>query len=150
MTGGADRGERCMTRMVPRAITCLGHALTLAWLLGAPLWIGVVGLLCDAADGISARRHRVTSAYGALYDSTVDVTVCALVMQRLDALALLVVLVPLQDCAHLADRHVSGRAFASIVLAVLTLLGATSCRQDEAQARVDAAPGICIPGRRAN
>jgi phosphatidylglycerophosphate synthase len=112
-----------MIRMVPHAITCLGHGLTLTWLLGAPLWIGVVGLLCDAADGISARRLRVTSAYGALYDWTVDVTVCALVVQRLGALPLLVVLVPLQVYAHLADRHVSGRAFASIILALITLLG---------------------------
>ena len=116
-----------MTRLVPHAITCLGHGLTLAWLLGAPLWIGVVGLLCDAADGISARRLRVTSAYGALYDWTVDVTVCALVVQRLGALLLLVVLVPVQVHAHLAGRHVSGRAFASVVLAVLTLLGAAPC-----------------------
>ncbi|MFS8070594.1 MAG: CDP-alcohol phosphatidyltransferase family protein [Byssovorax sp.] len=112
-----------MTRLVPHAITCLGHGLTLAWLLGAPLWIGGVGLLCDLADGISARRLRVTSAYGALYDWTVDVTVCALVVQRLGALPLLVVLVPLQVYAHLADRHISGRAFASIVLAVITLVG---------------------------
>ena len=115
-----------MTRLVPHVITCLGHGLTLAWLLGAPLWIGVVGLLCDLADGFSARRLRVTSAYGALYDWTVDVTVCALVMQRLGALPLLVVLVPLQVYAHLADRHVSGRAFASIVLAVITLVGSWS------------------------
>ena len=112
-----------MTRLAPHAITCLGHGLTLTWLLGAPLWVGGVGLLCDAADGISARRLRVTSAYGALYDWTVDVTVCALVVQRLGALPLLVVLVPLQVYAHLADRHVSGRAFASIVLAVITLVG---------------------------
>lgn len=138
-----------MRRVVPHAITFLGHGLTLAWLLGAPLWIGAVGLLCDAADGVSARRLRVASAYGALYDWTVDVTVCALVMQRLGALPLLLVLVPLQVYAHRAGRHVSGRAFASIVLAVLTLLGAASCRHGEAQAPADAAPGICVPGRRA-
>ena len=136
-----------MTRAVPHAITFLGHGLTLAWLLGAPLWIGAVGLLCDAADGFSARRLRVASPYGALYDWTVDVTVCALVVQRLGALPLLLVLLPLQVYAHLAGWHVSGRAFASIVLAVLTLLGV--CRQGEAHARADAAPGICVPERRA-
>ena len=150
MTSGTDRGERRVARVVPHAITCLGHGLTLAWLLGAPLWIGVVGLLCDAADGLSARRLRVTSAYGALYDWTVDVTVCALVVQRLGALPLLVVLVPLQVYAHLAGRHVSGRAFASIVLAVSTLLGATSCRQGEAHDGVDAAPRLCVVARRAD
>ena len=39
----------------------------------------------------------------------------------------LLVLVPAQVHAHLAGRHVSGRAFASVVLAVLTLLGAAPC-----------------------
>ena len=123
MSGGTDQEERRVARVVPHAITFLGHGLTLAWLLGAPLWIGVVGLLCDAADGVSARRLRVTTAYGALYDWTVDITVCALVVQRLGALPLLLILVPLQVHAHLADRHVSGRALASVVLAALTLLG---------------------------
>jgi phosphatidylglycerophosphate synthase len=113
-------------RSVPLVISLLGHWLLLAWLLGAPLWIGVVGLLCDAEDGFCARRLRVVSAYGALYDWTVDVTVSALVLQRLGALPLLLVLVPLQVHAHLAGRHVSGRAFPSILLAVVTLLGSWS------------------------
>jgi phosphatidylglycerophosphate synthase len=121
--GSTDDEERRLTPLVPHAITFLGHGLTLAWLLGAPLGIGVVGLLCDAADGFSARWLRVGSAYGALYDWTVDVTVCALVMQRLGALPLLLVLVPLQVHAHRAGRHVSGRAFASIMLAVITRVG---------------------------
>jgi phosphatidylglycerophosphate synthase len=110
-----------MRRSIPHAITFIGHGLTLAWLLGAPLWVGAVGLICDAVDGFSARRLRVCSRYGALYDWTVDVTACALVMERLGALPLLLVLVPFQVHGHLKGWHFSGRAFASIALAVLAL-----------------------------
>jgi len=119
----ADQEERRMKRAIPHAITLLGHGLTLAWLLGAPLWIGTVGLICDAADGFFARRFRVSSSYGALYDWTVDVTACALVMDRLGVLPLLLVLVPFQVHAHLKGWHFSGRAFASMVLAVVELRG---------------------------
>jgi len=108
-------------RAVPHAVTFLGHGLTLAWLLGAPLWIAAAGLICDAADGFFARRLRTCSPYGALYDWTVDVTACALVMERLRVLPLLVVLVPFQVHGHLKGWHFSGRAFASIVLAVVAL-----------------------------
>lgn len=56
MTGRTDREERRMTHAVPHAITFLDHGPTLAWLLDAPLWIGAVNLLCDAANGFSARH----------------------------------------------------------------------------------------------
>ena len=117
-----------MARLFPRAIPLLGHALTLACLLGIPLWIGVVGLRCDAADVFLARRLCVTSAYGAIYGWTVDVPVCALVVQRLEALPGLLILVPLRVDAHRAGRHVSGRALVSLVLAALTLVGSWSSR----------------------
>jgi phosphatidylglycerophosphate synthase len=114
---------------VPNGITLVGHALTIAWLLGAPVWIGAIGLLCDAADGFCARRMKVASRFGATYDWTVDVTVCAVVLQRLGLLPLALLVVPLQVRAHLAGRHVSGRATASIVLVALALFTEMgSCR----------------------
>jgi phosphatidylglycerophosphate synthase len=136
MTGDDPRPKAPLRRVVPNGIPFLGHGLTVAWLLGAPFWIGVVGLLCDAADGATARRLGVTSASRALHDATVDVTVCALVLERIDALPLLLVAVPMQVSAHLSGRHVAGRAFASFVLVVLTLLGAVSREQGGAPACV--------------
>lgn len=103
--------------LVPSVVTGCGHALTLAWLLGAPLWLGIVGLLCDAFDGWCARRLGASSAYGSLYDWTVDVTVCAVVMQRIGALPLALAAVPLQVWLRQTGRHASGRAAASIALA---------------------------------
>jgi phosphatidylglycerophosphate synthase len=120
--GAAPRAAWSRARaVVPNGITLVGHALTIAWLLGAPVWIGAIGLLCDAADGFCARRMKVASPFGATYDWTVDVTVCAVVLQRLGLLPLALLVVPLQVRAHLAGRHVSGRATASIVLVAMAL-----------------------------
>jgi phosphatidylglycerophosphate synthase len=112
-----------LAAVVPNAVTCLGHALTLAWLLGAPWWIGAVGLACDAFDGLLARRLWVTSEYGALYDWTVDTTVCAVVLERLGVLPLLLAVVPLQVELHRRGAHLSGRAAASIALGLMQLRG---------------------------
>ena len=107
--------------MAPNAITCVGHALTLAWLLGAPVWIGVIGLLCDDLDGWVARKLGATSIFGSTYDWTVDVTVAAVVFDHLGLLPLALVAVPLQVRARLAGRRVGGRAALSVLLAVVTL-----------------------------
>ena len=103
-----------MRRAVPHAITFLGHALTLSWILGAPIWLGLLGLLCDAFDGFAARRLGASSAYGALYDWTVDVTVCALLVARLGATPLLALIVPVQVLGHLRGWHFSGRTLATL------------------------------------
>jgi phosphatidylglycerophosphate synthase len=97
-------------RAVPNALTCLGHLLTLAWLSGAPWPVGLAGLACDALDGPSARRLGATSAYGARYDWTVDVTCAAVLAAHLHVLPVLVLLVPAQVLVRQAGRHVSGRA----------------------------------------
>ncbi len=111
-----------LRRWCPSLVTCIGHALTLAWLLGAPVWLGVIGLACDAADGWCARKLGAASPLGALYDWAVDITVCAVVLERLGLLPLALVLVPLQANAHLKGKHFSGRALASIGLALHLLL----------------------------
>jgi phosphatidylglycerophosphate synthase len=116
-------GLSALRASLPSAVTLVGHLLTLAWLSGAPLWVGAVGLNCDALDGFCARRLGVSSVYGALYDWSVDVTACALLLDRLGALPLLLVVVPLQVKLHLRGAHVSGRAAASVALAALQLRG---------------------------
>jgi phosphatidylglycerophosphate synthase len=119
---GREGWWSALRRGCPSAVTFLGHALAVAWLLGAPLWLGVVGLACDAADGWCARRLGTSSTYGAEYDWAVDITVCAVVLARLGVLPVALLLVPLQVHAHLAGKHVSGRALASVVLALHLLL----------------------------
>jgi len=101
-------GARAL-RAVPNALTWLGHVLTLAWLLGAPWAVGLAGLLCDALDGISARKLGAASEYGSLYDWTVDVTCAAIMAERLHALPLLALLVPAQVYARQRGWHISGR-----------------------------------------
>ncbi len=58
MIGGTEHAERCLARIVPHAITFLGHGLTLSWLLGAPLWISVVDLLAKPIGAQALDRHE--------------------------------------------------------------------------------------------
>ncbi len=120
-------GQWCaenLRRWCPNIITAIGHALTVAWLLGAPLWVGVIGLLCDDLDGYAARKLGVASVFGSQYDWTVDVTLAAVVLDRLGLLPLAVLAVPLQVRARLAGRKVCGRAALSALLAVVMVVQA--------------------------
>jgi phosphatidylglycerophosphate synthase len=110
-------------RAVPNALTCAGHILTLAWLSGAPWPVGLAGLVCDALDGLSARKLDAASEYGSLYDWTVDVTCAAVVAERLHVLPLLGLLVPAQVLARRAGRHVSGRALLMGIAMALQVAG---------------------------
>jgi len=99
-----------MKRALPSVVTCIGHVLSLAWLQGGPWYVGLVGLLCDKLDGTLARRLGVSSDWGGLYDWLVDVTMAALVLDRLGVLPLAVLFVPLQVELRQRGHHVSGRA----------------------------------------
>jgi hypothetical protein len=66
VTGGTERAERRLARVVPYAIPFLGHALTLGWLLGAPLWISVVGLLAKPVCAQTLARHEGKEAIRAM------------------------------------------------------------------------------------
>ena len=110
-----------LTRTIPSALTFLGGALFVAWLLGAPLWVGVAGLLCDALDGYAARRLGATSDFGSLYDWTTDVCCFALLAGKLGAPWLAVLAIPAQVFLRLRGRHLSGRAALFIVAALYSL-----------------------------
>jgi phosphatidylglycerophosphate synthase len=111
-----------LTKGLPNLLTLLGHALTLAWLAGAPWPFALIGLFFDDLDGFAARRLDAASEFGSLYDWTVDVTSAAVVAVRLHLLPLLVVLVPAQVLARRAGRHVSGRALLVMVALAHDLL----------------------------
>lgn len=104
--------------VLPNAITFIGHALTLAWLCGAPWPVGLLGLILDAIDGAVARRLKATTEYGSLYDWTVDVTCAAVIASRLDIVPLLAIIVPAQAWLRLKGKHTSGRA-ALVVIAIV-------------------------------
>ena len=109
-------------RIAPSVVTCLGLTLTLAWLAGAPWWIGVIGLALDSCDGNLARRLRTTSEFGSLLDWTCDVVVSALVLVRLDLSWLLIALVPIQVWARRRYVRVSGRAALTLIAIVVRWL----------------------------
>jgi phosphatidylglycerophosphate synthase len=107
-------------RPIPSLVTCAGHALTIAWLLGAPWAVGVFGLLFDALDGFLARRLGVETCFGADYDWAVDVSTAVLICARLHVLWLALAIVPLAVLLRHRGLHVSGRAALTFVALVLT------------------------------
>ena len=107
-------------RPIPSIVTFLGHALTLAWLLGAPWLVGLLGLTFDAADGFLARRLGAETRFGADYDWAVDVSTAALICARLHVLWLALAIVPLAVLLRQRRVHVSGRMLLTFAALVLT------------------------------
>ena len=107
-------------RPIPSIVTFLGHALTLAWLLGAPWLVGLLGLTFDAVDGFLARRLGAETRFGADYDWAVDVSTAALICARLHVLWLALAVVPLAVLLRQRRVHVSGRMLLTFAALVLT------------------------------
>ena len=107
-------------RPIPSVVTCVGHVLTIAWLLGAPWIVGVLGLLFDALDGFLARRLGAETRFGADYDWAVDVSTAALICARLHVLWLALAVIPLAVFLRQRRLHVSGRAALTFAALVLT------------------------------
>jgi len=85
---------------LPNAITLTGAALTAWWLRGGPKWAAVAGLLADEIDGRIARAMGTTSRFGATLDWATDVSLNAVVMDRLGAAWALPVVLPVQVGMH--------------------------------------------------
>ncbi|WP_170229587.1 CDP-alcohol phosphatidyltransferase family protein [Polyangium fumosum] len=112
------------------AVTTLGLASSLLWLGGVlPWWAGLFGLLCDAADGEIARRSGGVTTFGALYDWSADLVLCALGWAHLGgtfspaSLVLLAFLVPVQVALHLKQVHFSGRTGVFVAGILLEVFG---------------------------
>lgn len=85
---------------LPNAVTLAGAALTAWWLRGGPKWAAVAGLLADEIDGRLARATGTTSRIGATLDWATDVSLNAVVMDRLGLAAALPVVLPVQVAMH--------------------------------------------------
>jgi phosphatidylglycerophosphate synthase len=109
------RGVTHIGRLIPSAVTFIGHALTIAWLLGAPWAVGLCGLLCDAADGFLARRLGAETRFGSDYDWAIDVSTAVLLCARLHVLWVALAVVPIAVVLHQKRVHVSGRAALTVV-----------------------------------
>jgi hypothetical protein len=62
----------------PTLLTLLGYACSLAWLAGAPMVYGIIGVLADELDGRLARASGTDTRYGGELDYAVDVTLTGL------------------------------------------------------------------------
>jgi phosphatidylglycerophosphate synthase len=67
---------------LPSAITLCGYAASLAWLAGAPWWIGALGIVADELDGRIARATGEVTRFGGELDYAVDVTLTGLCAVR--------------------------------------------------------------------
>jgi len=109
-------------RAIPSTLTGCGHALSIGYILGfMPLGYGIAGLLLDLADGWVARRLRVESEFGSLYDWVGDVVLYAIVLHRLGLVTLVPLALPMQIALRLSGKHTSGRTPATILLMLLRL-----------------------------
>lgn len=94
---------------LPSALTLLGFALSLWFLLGGPWWGGCLGLACDLADGAAARRLGAQSFFGARLDWSVD-TCCAALAAGMLWLPLVAVLPLTWALAETFSVKFSGRS----------------------------------------
>ncbi|TXH58025.1 MAG: CDP-alcohol phosphatidyltransferase family protein [Desulfurellales bacterium] len=113
--------KRMKWAYIPSAITIIGAALSLAWLLRAvPWWIGAFGLACDVLDGFIARRLQVETEFGSLLDWSVDMTLFALAITRSFSPEIAITIIcgalPLQIGLRVMNVHFCGRAIAFAVL----------------------------------
>lgn len=68
---------------LPSAVTLAGYAMSLAWIAGAPWWVGVLGVLADEIDGRLARKTGAVTRYGGELDYAVDLTLTGLTAVKL-------------------------------------------------------------------
>lgn len=113
--------KRMKWAYIPSAITIIGAALSLAWLLRVvPWWIGAFGLACDVLDGFIARHLRVETEFGSLLDWSVDMMLFAVAVTRTFspeiAMPIICGALPLQIGLRVTDVHFCGRAIAFAVL----------------------------------
>lgn len=109
--------------IAPSCISVFGHGLTLMWLLGSSWTCGLLGLLCDCADGFVARRLKAESEFGSLYDWTIDVTVLVLLLFRLHVPWLVILAVPFAVYLRTLKVHASGRAALTFVALAVSFRG---------------------------
>lgn len=81
---------------LPNAITVAGAGLTAWWLKGGPAWAAIAGLLADEVDGRLARATGTTSRFGGTLDWATDISLNAVMLDRLGAAAAIPVVLPLQ------------------------------------------------------
>jgi phosphatidylglycerophosphate synthase len=96
----------------------LGLALSIAWLLGAPTWIGFLGWALDAADGLVARSLRAESKYGAALDWHADVAITVVLAAKMSPLVLALV-VPWMAAAHVRSWRCSLRSTMMLITIAL-------------------------------
>ena len=93
---------------LPNAVTLLGYCASLAWVAGGPMWLGLLGLVADEADGRLARATGTTSRFGGELDYAVDVTMTGLSAVRalgLPGLALLPIVTSVQAGLRANERR---------------------------------------------
>jgi phosphatidylglycerophosphate synthase len=105
---------------LPNVITLAGAGLTAWWLRGGPAWAAVAGLLADEVDGRLARATGSTSRFGATLDWATDISLNAVMLDRLGAAVALPVVLPAQVAMHEAGVRPSiGSLRALTTLALL-------------------------------
>ncbi len=80
---------------IPNLLSTAGLASAIAWLLGGGPWWAVASIVLDEMDGTVARMTGQTSAFGAEYDSAIDMCLQGAVAVKVGCPWLLLVTVPL-------------------------------------------------------
>lgn len=113
---------------LPNAVTLAGAALTAWWLRGGPGWAAVAGLIADEVDGRLARATGTTSRFGATLDWATDVSLNAVIMDRLGLAVALPVVLPVQVAMHAEGVRPAIGSLRAISTIALLLRGRDTAR----------------------
>lgn len=95
-----DNREDDVRINLPNAITLLGYASAIVWLVGGSPWFAVASIIADELDGRIARATKQETSFGKELDWAVDLTLTGAVAMRIGMPYLLPIFTTLQVAAH--------------------------------------------------
>jgi len=96
---GDDRDDDLRINL-PNAITLLGYASAIVWLVGGSPWFGIASILADELDGRIARATGQETSFGKELDWAVDLTLTGAVAMRIGLPWVLPIATTLQVARH--------------------------------------------------
>jgi hypothetical protein len=95
-----DNREDDVRINLPNAITLVGYASAIAWLVGGSPWFAIASIIADELDGRVARATGQETSFGKELDWATDLTLTGAVAMRTGMPYLLPIMTTLQVARH--------------------------------------------------